>query len=76
MSSASATFQAPLGISGAFKAFANEAYVLMSAMLNPGQVIEEVHQMRKLQLEADKIEASEPARAAALRRKAARIGMN
>ena len=75
MSSASATFRAPIGVSGVLKAFANEAYTLMSALLNPGQVIAEVEQMRALQVEAAQIEAIDPAGAAALRRKAARIGM-
>lgn len=76
MSSASATFRAPIGVSGVFKAFAHEAYTLMSAMLSPGKIIEEVEQMRALQLEAARIEATDPARAAALRRRAARVGIN
>jgi hypothetical protein len=76
MSSASASFRAPGGVPGVFKAFMNEAYTLMSALLNPGQLIAEVESMAKLQREAAKIEATDPARAAALRRRASRIGLN
>jgi hypothetical protein len=63
------------GLAGAFKALADEASVLVHALLNPGKIIEEVEQMRALQLDADKIEASNPARAAALRWQASRIGL-
>jgi hypothetical protein len=63
----------PLG--AAFKRLADEINVLAGALLSPGKVIAEVEQMRKLQLEADRIEAAEPARAAALRQQAAGIGL-
>ncbi len=63
------------GLAGAFKALADEASVLVHALLNPGKIIEEVEQMRALQLDANKIEASNPARAAALRWQASRIGL-
>jgi hypothetical protein len=63
------------GLAGAFKALADEAGVLVHALLNPNKIIEEVEQMRALQLDADKIEASNPARAAALRWQASRIGL-
>ncbi len=54
--------------------FFAEARELIAALLNPGSVIAEVEQMRKLQLEAARIEASDPARARVLRQQAARIG--
>lgn len=54
---------------------AAEAVALMDAMLNPGRIIGEVEQMRKLQKQAARVEATEPARAAQLRERAARIGL-
>jgi hypothetical protein len=63
------------GLADAFKALADEASVLVHALLNPNKIIEEVEQMRALQLDANKIEASNPARAAALRWQASRIGL-
>lgn len=55
--------------------FAAEALAFMDAMLNPGRIIGEVEQMRKLQQQAARIEAMDPARAAHLRQRAARIGL-
>ena len=75
MTSASASFRAPGGVPGFLKAFMDEAYTLMSALLNPGRLIAEVETMGKLQREAAKIEATDPARAAALRRRASRMGL-
>ena len=63
------------GLAGAFKALAEEASVLASALLRPGKVIEEVEQMRALQVRADRIEASDPLRADVLRWHASRIGL-
>lgn len=54
--------------------FFAEARELVAALLNPGSVIAEVEQMRKLQLEAARIEAADPARARVLRQQAARLG--
>jgi hypothetical protein len=48
---------------------------MIDAMLFPGRIIAEVSQMRALQVEAARIEAKDPARAAALRQRAARIGL-
>lgn len=76
MTSASASFRAPIGFSGVLKAFTNEAYVFMQAVLSPNTVIAEVEQARALQVEAAQIEAVDPGRAAQLRRRASRIGMN
>jgi len=63
------------GLAGAFKALADEASVLAHALLNPGKIIEEVEQMRALHLDANKVEAINPARAAALRWQASRVGL-
>ncbi|MBT2322252.1 hypothetical protein J7E62_07835 [Variovorax paradoxus] len=63
------------GLAGAFKALADEASVLVHALLHPGKIIEEVEQMRALHLDANRIEATNPARAAALRWQASRIGL-
>ncbi len=57
------------------KALLDEAAVLFDALLHPAKIIAEVEQMRALQLEADRIEASDPARAAALRQRASRTGL-
>ncbi len=59
----------------ALRALADEAVVLVRALLQPGKIIEEVEQMRALQVAADRIEAAQPARAAALRRRASRVGL-
>jgi len=54
---------------------AAEAVAFMDAMLNPGRIIGEVEQMRKLQQQAARVEAADPALAAQLRQRAARIGL-
>jgi hypothetical protein len=59
----------------AFKTLAMEARVLCGALLSPNEVVAEVKAMRALQLEADRIEATQPARAAVLRHRAARMGL-
>jgi hypothetical protein len=63
------------GLAGAFKALADEAGVLVHALLNPNTIIEEVEQMRALQVDANRIEAIDPMRAGVLRRRAACIGL-
>ena len=63
------------GLIGALKALADEALVLAQALLSPRKIIEEVEQMRALQVEAARIEATDPVRAAALRSRASRIGL-
>jgi hypothetical protein len=63
------------GLAGAFKTLADEAAVLVHALLNPNKIIEEVEQMRALHLDASKVEATNPARAAALRWQASRVGL-
>lgn len=64
------------GVFGALKAFADEATVLVQALLNPGKVLREVEQMRVLLVAANAADAIDPARAATLRARAARIGLN
>lgn len=64
------------GVTGALMAFADEASVLIQALLSPGKILGEVEQMRKLLVAANAAEATDPARAASLRARAARIGLN
>ncbi|WP_395350165.1 hypothetical protein [Variovorax sp. UC122_21] len=52
-----------------------EADMLLGTLLSPNKVIAEVEQMRALQRRADRIEATDPARAAALRWHASRVGL-
>ncbi|MEJ7685707.1 MAG: hypothetical protein WKG52_01170 [Variovorax sp.] len=59
----------------AFRALADEALVLVRALLQPDKIIEEVERMRALQVEADRVEAADPVRAAMLRRRASLIGL-
>ena len=70
-----AHLSASLPVPGFFKAFIDEVTVVIKALMSPRTIIEEVEQMRALQIEADRIEAADPARATALRRQAARIGL-
>lgn len=57
----------------ALKTLSLEARTLIGALLSPKQIISEVKAMRALQVEADRVEATQPARAAALRQRAARM---
>jgi hypothetical protein len=59
----------------ALQTLAHETRTLFGALLSPNQIIDEVKAMRSLQLEADRIEATQPARAAVLRHRAARMGL-
>lgn len=70
----SRAFQAPATSGGVFKALATELSVLLQAIMYPGKLIAEVEAFAALNKQADRIEASDPDRAAALRRQAARIG--
>lgn len=71
----SSSFSARGSLAGSFKTLADEAAVLVQALLSPGKIINEVEQMRALQVEASRIEATDPTRAAVLRRRASRIGL-
>ena len=64
------------GFTGALKTFVDEASVLIGALLNPGKILAEVEQMRALLVAANAAQATDPARAAALRTRASRIGLN
>lgn len=64
------------GLTGALKTFADEASALVQALLNPGQILREVEQMRVLLVAANAAQATDPARAAQLRARASRIGLN
>ncbi|MBT2300866.1 hypothetical protein J7E70_10350 [Variovorax paradoxus] len=59
----------------ALRTLAAEAGALVKALLNPNQIIEEVEQMRALHAAANRVEASNAARAAWLRSRASRIGL-
>ena len=62
-------------IAAACSGLLDEASLLASSLLRPGKVIDEVERMAALQREAYRVEASDPARAAALRRRMSRIGL-
>jgi len=62
-------------LADAFKALFDEALMLMDALLSPNKIIDEVEQMRTLQVAADNIEATDPQQAEVLRSRAARIGL-
>lgn len=72
---ASQTFTASFVPRQGLQRLAAEIGEFVAALLHPGQVIAEVHAMRELQLEALRIEATQPVRAQLLRRQAARIGL-
>jgi hypothetical protein len=65
---------ASAGVRRAARRFAHEVSTLLDAMLSPNKIIAEVETMRDYYREAARIEATQPARAEALRRRAARIG--
>ena len=56
-------------------ALAAEARELLRALLSPNALIDEVQQMRALQLAAERVESSNAARAAWLRSRASRTGL-
>lgn len=56
------------------RVLAEEWLVLVDAVLHPGRIVDEVQQVRALLVEADRLEEQDPAQAAILRRRAARIG--
>jgi len=66
-------FPAPLA--DAVQAVWVEFSTLAHALVNPGQIIAEVQEMRALREKADRIEARDPAAAEVLRRRAARVGL-
>ncbi|QSI33233.1 hypothetical protein GNX71_28150 [Variovorax sp. RKNM96] len=62
-------------LADALRGLADEAFMLAEALLSPRKLIEDVEQMRALQVAADTIEASDPWRADVLRSRASRIGL-
>ncbi len=62
-------------LTDALSRFSDEVKAFAVAILAPNKLIGEVEQMIALQRKARQLEASDPARAAALRIKAARIGL-
>jgi cell fate (sporulation/competence/biofilm development) regulator YmcA (YheA/YmcA/DUF963 family) len=59
----------------AFQAFADELKQFARAIMSPNKIIAEVEQMHALQLEAARVEATDPEQASALRQQAARVGL-
>ncbi|MDM0076012.1 hypothetical protein QTH90_16525 [Variovorax sp. J2P1-59] len=59
----------------ALNTLAEETQTLVQALLSPRSIIEEVEEMRALQVRANAIEARDPARAAVLRWHASRVGL-
>lgn len=55
--------------------FFAEVREFILAILHPGAVIADVETMRALQLQAARIEATDPTRARVLRQRAARVGV-
>jgi len=72
---ASQTFTASFVPRQGLQRFLAEVREFVGALMQPGKVIAEVDAMRALQLEAARIEATQPVRAQLLRRQAARIGL-
>ncbi len=63
------------GLARALQTFGQEVLAFLDALSSPGKIIAQVEQMRALQVQADQLAATDPARAAALRQQAARIGL-
>jgi hypothetical protein len=59
----------------AFNTLALELRTLLGALASPNRVIDEVKAMRALMQQAQRIEATQPARAAVLRQQAVRMGL-
>ena len=57
---------------GAWIQLQSEFLALAQALASPGRLVSQVERMRELQLQAQGIESSNPARAATLRRAASR----
>ncbi|MBL8288763.1 MAG: hypothetical protein JNL85_12330 [Rubrivivax sp.] len=64
----------PLPMRG-IRRLAEELRLLVSALLQPSRVLDEVEQMHELHRRAARLEASDPAQAARLRARMARIGL-
>ena len=64
------------GLSRGLKILADEVSSLLQALLYPGKILAEVDEMRRLLTAAHRADHTDPARAAALRARVARIGLN
>ena len=67
---------APTRLQAALSTLAREAFTLLGALLQPGQVLGEVDRMGRLLRAANAVHDSDPHRAQLLRRRAAHIGLN
>jgi hypothetical protein len=72
---ATQSYRAQGGLPGGLQRLRDETVELVKALLSPNTLIRQVEEMRALQVEAGRIEATHPVRAAALRRRAARLGL-
>ena len=72
---ATQSYRVPGGLPGGLKRLIDETVELAKALLSPNTIISQVEQMHALQVEATRIEVTHPVRAAALRRRAARLGL-
>lgn len=71
---ASTAFRHESGLTRGLKSLAVKANAFLDAVLYPGKLIGEVQEMRRLLVEAQRVESTDPDRAAVLRRRAARLG--
>ena len=69
----STAFRHETAFARGLKILAAEANAFLDAILYPGKLIAEVQAMRRLLVEAQRIEATDPDRASLLRRRAARL---
>jgi hypothetical protein len=67
--------RAPSHLHAALMVLAREAGALLGALLQPGRVLGEVEEMRRLLVAANALDATDPGRAALLRRRASPIGL-
>jgi hypothetical protein len=70
---ATVSFRQSSALSGVLDSLTTEIVVLVQTLLNPRAMIREVEEIRTLQLEALRVEAVNPSRAAALRRRMAQL---
>ena len=63
------------GVPAGLQRFVVEAVALFDALLHPGRILAEVEQMGALLSAANAVHGTDPARAAALRQRASRIGL-
>ncbi len=69
------SFRSSPAFGRALRRLRDELVMLAKALMQPAKLIAEVEQMHALRVEADRVEASHPVKAGALRRQAARLGL-